>query len=206
MQSKHSVALDRIKTRWCPRLSNKSAIIGCLAASGHRVSHSEPITSPSSEPISECGVGQVTLQRHVGGHSGSLLPGTVLCCTVGWCQYWIFPVKCCLILILNSNKFSLLWGEAQLSKIKRPGGGWRVATNFNVSSRQGFKLWGLSPWLPSLADPCLTLAWASQYPYCIHYAVLGLHYILHYILYSCMVISDQTFTYHLRNFTRKKNL
>ena len=44
-------------------------------------------------------------------------------------------------------------------------GGWWwvvVATNFNVSSRQGFKLWGLSPWLPSLADPCLTLAWASQ--------------------------------------------
>ena len=41
------------------------------------------------------------------------------------------------------------------------GGGW-VATNFSVSSRQGFKLWGLLPWLPSLADPCLTLAWASQ--------------------------------------------
>ena len=38
-----------------------------------------------------------------------------------------------------------------------------MATNFNVSSRQGFKLWGLSPWLPSLAHPCLTLAWASQY-------------------------------------------
>ena len=37
-----------------------------------------------------------------------------------------------------------------------------VATNFNVSSRQGFKLWGLSPWVQSLADPCLTLAWASQ--------------------------------------------
>ena len=37
-----------------------------------------------------------------------------------------------------------------------------AATNFNVSSRQEFKLWGLSPWLPSLADPCLTLAWASQ--------------------------------------------
>ena len=114
MQSKHSVPLDRIKTRWCPRLSNKSAIIGCLAASGHRVSHSEPIISHSTEPISEGGAGQVPLQRHVGGHSGSLLPGTVLCCTVGWCQYWIFPVQCCLILILNSNKFSLLWGEAQL--------------------------------------------------------------------------------------------
>ena len=40
--------------------------------------------------------------------------------------------------------------------------GWVVATNFNVSSRLGFKLWGLLPWLPSLADPCLTLAWASQ--------------------------------------------
>ena len=39
---------------------------------------------------------------------------------------------------------------------------WWVATNFNVSSCQGLKLWGLSPWLPSLADPCLTLAWASQ--------------------------------------------
>ena len=38
-----------------------------------------------------------------------------------------------------------------------------MATNFNVSSRQGFKLWGLSPWGPSLADPCLTLAWASQH-------------------------------------------
>ena len=38
-----------------------------------------------------------------------------------------------------------------------------MATNFNVSSRLGFKLWGLLPWLPSLADPCLTLAWASQY-------------------------------------------
>ena len=37
-----------------------------------------------------------------------------------------------------------------------------MATNFSVSSWQGFKLWGLSPWLPSLADPCLTLAWASQ--------------------------------------------
>ena len=109
MQSKHSVALDRIKTRWCPRLSNKSAIIGCLAASGHRVSHSEPIISHSTEPISEGGVGQVPLQRHVGGHSGSLLPGTVLCCTVGWCQYWIFPVQCCLILILNSNKVSFIF-------------------------------------------------------------------------------------------------
>ena len=43
------------------------------------------------------------------------------------------------------------------------GGGWVVvATNFSVSSRQGFKLWGLSPWQPSLADTCLTLAWASQ--------------------------------------------
>ena len=42
------------------------------------------------------------------------------------------------------------------------GGWWKVATNFNVSSWQGFKLWGLSPWLPSFADPCLTLAWASQ--------------------------------------------
>ena len=32
-------------------------------------------------------------------------------------------------------------------KIKRPGGGWwwKVATNFNVSSRQGLKLLGLSP-------------------------------------------------------------
>ena len=30
----------------------------------------------------------------------------------------------------------------------------------HVSSRQGFKLWGLSPWQPSLADTCLTLAWA----------------------------------------------
>ena len=36
-------------------------------------------------------------------------------------------------------------------------------TNFNVSSRQGFKLWRLSPWLPSPDNPCLTLAWASQY-------------------------------------------
>ena len=30
-----------------------------------------------------------------------------------------------------------------------------MTTNFSVSSRQGLKLWGLSPWLPSLA-------WASQ--------------------------------------------
>ena len=37
------------------------------------------------------------------------------------------------------------------------GGGCWLTTNFSVSSRQGFKLWGLSPWLPSLADPCLTL-------------------------------------------------
>ena len=43
------------------------------------------------------------------------------------------------------------------------GGGRWVATNFSVSFRQGFKLWGLSPWLPPLADPCLTLAWASQF-------------------------------------------
>ena len=51
-------------------------------------------------------------------------------------------------------------------------GGW-VTTNFSVSSRQGFKLWGLSPWLPSLADPCLTLAWASQlYLYSIIYLYL----------------------------------
>ena len=35
--------------------------------------------------------------------------------------------------------------------------GWVVvATNFNLSSRQDFKLWGLSPWGPSLADACLT--------------------------------------------------
>ena len=46
-----------------------------------------------------------------------------------------------------------------------PVAGWVVVvTNFNVSSRQGFKLWGLSPWGPSLAHPCLTLAWASQQP------------------------------------------
>ena len=56
------------------------------------------------------------------------------------------------------------------------GGGYMVvvvvATNFNVSSRQGFKLWGLLPWLPSLADPCLTLAWASQNtPFCHEYRV-----------------------------------
>ena len=31
-----------------------------------------------------------------------------------------------------------------------------MATNFSVSSRQGFKLWGLLPWGPSCADPCLS--------------------------------------------------
>ena len=55
-------------------------------------------------------------------------------------------------------------------------GGGKVATNFNVSSRQGFRLWGLSPWGPSLADPCLTLAWASQFIFfpgqgCLHCCV-----------------------------------
>ena len=41
---------------------------------------------------------------------------------------------------------------------------------FNVSSRLGFKLWGLLLWLPSLANPCLTLAWASQFNWilCMH--------------------------------------
>ena len=38
------------------------------------------------------------------------------------------------------------------------GGGGKVATNFSVSSRQGFKLLGLSPEGPSLVVPCLTLA------------------------------------------------
>ena len=36
---------------------------------------------------------------------------------------------------------------------------WRVATNFNVSSRQGSRLLGLSPFTipcPSLPDPCLS--------------------------------------------------
>ena len=127
MQSKHSVALDRIKTRWCPRLSNKSAIIGCLAASGHRVSHSEPIISHSTEPISEGGAGQVPLQRHVGGHSGSLLPGTVLCCTVGWCQYWIFPVQCCLILILYSNEISFIFIFLKISFLLNI---WEVCESF----------------------------------------------------------------------------
>ena len=53
------------------------------------------------------------------------------------------------------------------------GGGW-VATNFSVSSRQGFKLWSLSPWGPSLADPCLTLAWASQKAL-VHFPILCLY-------------------------------
>ena len=36
-------------------------------------------------------------------------------------------------------------------------------------TRQGYKLWGLSPYGPSLADPCLTLAWASQLKLYLHY-------------------------------------
>ena len=44
------------------------------------------------------------------------------------------------------HKFALLWGEAQLYlpyvcvRVVVGGGGRKVATNFNVSSRQGFEL------------------------------------------------------------------
>ena len=60
--------------------------------------------------------------------------------------------------------------------------GWWVATNFNVSSRQGFKPEGLSPQGPSFACPCLTLAWASQNLFIWkHIKVLGLMFLVYIV-------------------------
>ena len=87
--------------------------------------------------------------------------------------FWPFTWKNCQIetrfrLLLVNNQLcsippsgaplviKIIAGETcEWSVLRLAGGGLVVvvivATNFNVSSRQGFKLWGLSPWLPSLA-------------------------------------------------------
>ena len=64
-------------------------------------------------------------------------------------------------------------------------GGWVVATNFCVSSRQGFKLWGLPPFANpcrSLPDPCLSFTIYNVYKH-IRYTVAG-------VFSRCLQTSD----------------